>query len=61
MNTSWLKDRIEANGLPRHEVLMDDGERMVLTASTAELWRHLIPLARDDRSFDKEFQLRRVK
>jgi hypothetical protein len=61
MNTDWLKDHIETQGQPRHEVVMEGGEKLVLTASTAELWRYLAPLVGDDRSFDKEFQVRRIK
>jgi hypothetical protein len=61
MDTPWLKDEIESRGQPRHETLVDGGDKLVLTASTAELNRYLLPLAGDDRSFDTETELRRVK
>jgi len=61
MDSSWLQDQIEASGLPRHEVLTDDWDRMVLTASSAELRRHLLPYVSDDKSFSEETELRRVK
>jgi hypothetical protein len=61
MDTSWVKDQIETRRQPRHEVLIEGGEKLVFTASTAELRRHLLPLARDDRSFGEETELRRVK
>jgi hypothetical protein len=60
MDSSWLQDEIEARGVPRHEVL-EGGDRLVLTASTAELHRHLLPFVGDDRSFGAEIELRRVK
>lgn len=60
MDTPWLREQIEASGL-RHEVVrQDEQEKVVLTASTAELRRHLLPLASDDRAFAKEGKLRRV-
>ena len=61
MDTDWLRDEIQSSGQPRHEVVTEEGEKFVLTASTGELQRYLLPLARDDRAFDKEFELRRVK
>ena len=61
MDSSWLQDQIEASGLPRHEVLTGDWNRMVLTASSAELRRHLLPYVNDDKSFSEETELRRVK
>ncbi len=61
MDSSWLQDQIEASGLPRHEVLADDWNRMVLTASSAELRRHLLPYVSDNKSFSEETELHRVK
>jgi len=61
MDSSWLQDQIEASGLPRHEVLTDDWDRMVLTASSAELRRHLLPYVGDNKSFSEETELHRVK
>jgi hypothetical protein len=61
MNTPWLKDQIESRGQPRHETLEEGGDKLLLTASTAELIRYLLPLAGDDRSFDTEAELRRIR
>ena len=61
MDTPWLKDQIEARTELRHEVVLEDGERVVLTGSAAELHRHFLPLANDDRSFASESELRRIK
>ena len=61
MESDWLRDQIRSRGELRHEVLAEDGERIVLTASPAELLRYLLPYAADDRSFDEEIELRRIK
>jgi len=61
MDSDWLKEQIKTKGLLRHEVLTEDGDRVVLTASPSELRQNLLPLAADDRSFESETELRRVK
>jgi len=61
MDSDWLKEQIKTGGLLRHEVLMEDDDRIVLTASPSELRRHLLPLVADDRSFERETEHRRVK
>jgi hypothetical protein len=62
MQSNWFKRQIRTGGRLRHEVLLDeDGGRIVLTASPAQLRRHLLPYVADDRSFDEEKELRRIK
>jgi hypothetical protein len=62
MQSDWFQRQIITGGRLRHEVLLDeDGGRIVLTASPAELRRHLLPYVADDRSFDEEKELRRIK
>lgn len=61
MDTPWLKDQIEARSQLRHEAVPEDGEKVVLTGTTAELHRHFLPLVSDDRSFAQESELRRIK
>jgi hypothetical protein len=61
MESDWLRDQIRSRGELRHEVLAEDGDRVVLTASPAELRRYLLPYAADDRSFGEEIELRRIK
>ena len=61
MDSGWLQDQIRSSALLRHEVLAEDGDQVVLTASPAELRRYLLPYAADDRSFGGEIELRRIK
>ena len=61
MDSDWLKEQIKTRGQLRHEVLMEDHERVVLTASPGELRRYLLPYVADDRSFGEETELRRIK
>jgi hypothetical protein len=61
MESAWLQDQIKTRAQLHHEVLFEDDGRIVLTASPAELRRHLLPYVADDRSFDKETELRRMK
>jgi hypothetical protein len=61
MESDWLRGQIRSRGELRHEVLAEDGDRIVLTASPAELRRYLLPYAADDRSFGEETELRRIK
>ncbi len=60
MDSAWFKEQIETRGQLRYERLADDHNRMVLTASTAELRRYLLPYLLDDRAFEKETEVRRV-
>ncbi len=61
MQSDWFKEQIKTRGQLRHEVLMEDDDRIVLTASPTELRRYLLPYVADDRAFDKESELRRIK
>jgi hypothetical protein len=61
MESDWLRDQIRSHGELRHEVLAEDGDRVVLTASPAELRRYLLPYVADGRSFGEEIELRRIK
>ncbi len=61
MDSGWFRKQIEVDPQLRHEVLTEDGDRIVLTGSTAELRRSLLPYFADDRSFDDEEELKRVK
>lgn len=61
MDSGWLQDQIRSSALLRHEVLAEDGDQVVLTASPAELRRYLLPYAADARSFGGEIELRRIK
>jgi hypothetical protein len=67
MDSDWLMEQIKASGLPRHELLSEDVpleqgvKRILLTASTSELQSSLLPYVSDDRSFDEETELRRIK
>ena len=61
MESEWLQDQIKTRAQLRHEVLMEDDDRIVLTASPTELRRHLLPYVADNRSFDGETELRRIK
>jgi hypothetical protein len=61
MDSDWLRDQIKSRGQLRHEVLMEDHDRVVLTASPGELRRYLLPYVADDRSFAQEDEIRRIK
>jgi hypothetical protein len=61
MQSNWLKEQIKTRGQLRHEVLMEDDDRIVLTASPTELRRYLLPYVADDRAFDEENELKRIK
>ena len=61
MDSDWLKQQIKTRGQLRHEVLMEDNDRIVLTASPTELRRYLLPYVKDDQSFGGETELRRIK
>ncbi|MBZ5624835.1 MAG: hypothetical protein LAQ69_39965 [Acidobacteriia bacterium] len=61
MDSNWLKGEINTRGQLRHEVLSEDGGRIVLTASPTDLRRYLLPYFADDRSFGEETELRRIK
>jgi len=60
MDSDWLQERIKTRGELRHELLTEGNQRVVLTASSAELRQYLLPYAADDRSFGDECELRRV-
>ena len=61
MDSDWLKEQIKTRGQLRHEVLLEDHERVVLTASPGELRRYLLPYVADDRSFAGKDEIRRIK
>lgn len=61
MDSDWLVKQIKARDLPRHAVLAEDHDRIVLTASPSELRNCLLPYVADDRSFGEETELRRIK
>ena len=61
MDSGWLKEQIKTCGKIRHEVLPEDDDRIVLTASSSELYAHLLPYFADAKSFGGETELRRVK
>lgn len=62
MQSNWFQRQIISGGRLRHEVLLDeDGVRIVLTASPAQLRCYLLPYVADDQSFDDETELRRIK
>ena len=62
MQSNWFKQQIRTGGRLRHEVLLgEDGGRIVLTASPAELRSYLLFYVGDDRSFSGETELRRIK
>jgi hypothetical protein len=61
MDSQWLMEQIEAKGQLRHDVLTDDFNKIVLTASPADLRRIFLPYAADDRSFEEEGELRRIQ
>jgi hypothetical protein len=61
MGSDWLRDQIETRGELRHEVLTEDDDRVVLTASPSELREHLLPYLAQEKSFNEETELRRIK
>lgn len=61
MQSDWFKEQIRTHAQLRHEVLTEDDDRIVLTASSSELHRSLLPYVADDRSFNKEGELRRIQ
>jgi len=61
MDSDWLQDQIKTRGELRHEVLTEDDDRVVLTASPTELYNHLLPYVAEDKSFGEETELRRLK
>jgi hypothetical protein len=61
MDSDWLKEQIKTRGQLRHEVLTEDHDKVVLTASPGELRRYLLPYVADDRSFAREGEIRRIK
>ena len=61
MESDWLKEQIKTRGQLRHEVLTEDHDKVVLTASPGELRRYLLPYVADDRSFAQEDEIRRIK
>ncbi|HMD69938.1 MAG TPA: hypothetical protein VKF41_01270 [Bryobacteraceae bacterium] len=61
MDSDWFKQQIKTSAQLRHEVLMEDDDRIVLTASPSEMRQHLLPYVKDDRSFGGEIELRRIK
>jgi hypothetical protein len=61
MESDWLKEQIKTRGQLRHEVLTEDHDKVVLTASPGELRRYLLPYVADDRSFAHEDEIRRIK
>jgi hypothetical protein len=60
MDSKWLQDQIKSRGELQYEPLNKDDLRLVLTASSADLRRYLLPYAADDRAFGEEGELRRV-
>ena len=61
MDSGWLKEQIKTRGQLRHEVLAEDDDRVVLTASPAELHRYLLPYVAERKSFGGETELHRIK
>jgi hypothetical protein len=57
----WLAEQIKARGLPRHEVLTEGGhtDHVLLTASSEELRRDLLPLLNDPRAWQDLIDLQR--
>jgi hypothetical protein len=60
MDSDWLQHQIKTRGELRHELLTESDLRLVLTASSAELRKYLLPYAGDDRAFGEECELRRI-
>jgi hypothetical protein len=64
MQSDWLKEQIRSRGQLKHEVLAEDPkdpDRIVLTGPPAELRRYLLPYLKENRAFEEEGELRRVK
>ncbi len=61
MDTPWLRDQIHSGNQLRREVLSEDGNRILLTASTAELRTYLLPYVANNKAFGGEEELRRIK
>ena len=61
MGSRWLQEQIKTRGELRHEVLAEDHDRVVLTASPSELREHLLPYVAQEKSFNEETELRRIK
>jgi hypothetical protein len=61
MDSDWLRGQIKTRGQLRHEVLTEDNDKLVLTASPSELRRYLLPYVADDRSFGHEDEIERIK
>ena len=57
-DSTWLRERIVANGKPRYTVA--DGD-LLLTASSSELRKALLPYLAKPEAFDDEGELKRVK
>jgi hypothetical protein len=55
-----LLEQLRLNGCLRYELLPEDDDRIVLTASPAELRQHLLPYLADDRAFGDETALKRI-
>ena len=60
MDSDWLQNQIKTRGELRHELLNEGDHRVVLTASSAELRKYLLPYAAEQRAFGEECELRRV-
>jgi hypothetical protein len=60
MDSDWLQNQIKTRGDLRHELLNEGDHRVVLTASSAEMRKYLLPYAADDRAFGEECELHRV-
>jgi len=63
MRSDWLKAEIAAKGQPRNEILTEEEVKgkVVLTAPQADLRKYLLLYAADQRAFDKETELHRIK
>jgi len=58
LGSDWLEEKIQALGWPRYEKLDDGG--ILLTASSEELRRDLVPYFYDERAIQDEVTLQRV-
>jgi tetratricopeptide (TPR) repeat protein len=59
--SEWLAEQVRTRGLPRHEVLAAGGDpgHVLLTASSEELRRDLLPYLNDPRAWGEVFDLQR--
>jgi len=57
-DSTWLRERIVASGKPRYTVVDED---LLLTASSSELRKALLPYLAKPEAFDDEGELKRVK